>query len=195
MSANAIFNVTRALAARLEAALTASTVPGTVFVGPLDDPDATEAALILFLYRVMPNATLRNRERRVLDTNTPPQIVVYRDSLPLDLYFLITVGKRPGPSGEEPLLRALGFAMRELQNDPDLTGPLVDHETIRISLDPLSTDEISRVWNLFPAANYRTSVAYLASPAWIDPARPAVDARPVVSDSINRAPGGVRPQI
>ena len=189
MSADAIFNTTQAMTARLRAALTASTVPGTVFVGPLDDPDAAGAALILFLYRVMPNASLRNRERRVLDTSTPPQIVVYRDSLPLDLYFLITVGTRPGQS-EEPLLRALGYAMRELQVDPDLTGPAVNHETVHVSLDPLSTDEVSRVWNLFPTANYRTSVAYVASPVWIDPAQPPLVAERVAEDRVRTAPGG-----
>lgn len=190
MSADAIFNTTQALTARLQAALTASTVPGTVFVGPLDDPDAAGAALILFLYRVMPNASLRNRERRVLDTSTPPQIVVYKDSLPLDLYFLITVGTRPGQS-EEPLLRALGYVMRELQIDPDLTGPIVNHDTVHVSLDPLSTDEVSRVWSLFPTANYRTSVAYVASPVWIDPAQPPDVAERVAEDSMRTAPGGV----
>lgn len=192
MSADAIFNTTQALTARLQAALTASAVPGTVFVGPLDDPDAGGAALILFLYRLTPNASLRNRERRVLDTGTPPQIVVYRDSLPLDLYFLITVGTRPGQPGA-PLLRALGYAMRELQFDPDLTGPVVNHETVHVSLEPLSTDEVSRVWNLFPAANYRTSVAYVASPVWIDPTLPAANAAAVISDSLRAAPGAAAP--
>lgn len=194
MSADAIFNTTQALSARLQAALTASTVPGTVFVGPLDDPDAAGAALILFLYRVMPNASLRNRERRVLDTSTPPQIVVHHDSLPLDLYFLITVGTRPGQS-EETLLRALGYAMRELQVDPDLTGPAVNHETVHVSLEPLGTDEVSRVWSLFPTANYRTSVAYVASPVWIDPALPPVVAERVAEDRFRTAPGGVEDRV
>lgn len=194
MSADAIFNTTQALSARLQAALTASTVPGTVFVGPLDDPDAAGAALILFLYRVVPNASLRNRERRVLDTSTPPQIVVHHDSLPLDLYFLITVGTRPGQS-EETLLRALGYAMRELQVDPDLTGPAVNHETVHVSLEPLGTDEVSRVWSLFPTANYRTSVAYVASPVWIDPALPPVVAERVAEDRFRTAPGGVEDRV
>jgi hypothetical protein len=119
MSADAIFNVTQALAARLQTALTASAVPGTVFVGPLDDPDATGAALILFLYRMMPNATLRNREHRVVNVAPPPQIVVHRDSLPLDLYYLITVGTRPGQS-EEPMLRAMPSAScRPIPTSPD----------------------------------------------------------------------------
>lgn len=188
MSADAIFNVTAALTARLQSALAAAGIPGTVFVGPLDDPDSAGAPLILLLYRMVPNASLRNREHRVLDTGTPPQIVVHRDSLPLDLYYLITVGTRPGAS-EEPLLRALGYAIRELQSAPDLTGSIVDQETIHVSLEPLSTDEVSRVWTLFPAANYRTSIAYLASPVWIDPALPPVPARAVVQDQLSSAPG------
>jgi hypothetical protein len=190
MSADAIFNVTQALTKRLEVALTLSSVPGNVFVGPLDDPDASGAALILFLYRMMPNASLRNREHRVVNVAPPPEILVHRDSLPLDLYYLITVGTRPGQS-EEPMLRALGYAIRELQGDPNLTGALVDHETIHLSLEPLTTEEVSRVWALFPAANYRTSVAYVASPVWIDPAQPPAETAYVIDDDFRTAPGGV----
>lgn len=190
MSADAIFNVTQALTTRLERALTTSGVPGTVFVGPLDDPDASGAALILFLYRMMPNASLRNRDHRVVNVAPPPQIVVHRDSLPLDLYYLITVGTRPGQS-EQPMLRALGYAIRELQTDPNLTGPSVDNETVHLSFEPLTTEEVSRVWALFPAVNYRTSVAYVASPAWIDPAQPPALSVPVAEDEFRSAPGGV----
>jgi hypothetical protein len=188
MSADAIFNVTAALSARLQSALTAAGIPGTVFVGPLDDPDSAGAPLILFLYRMMPNATLRNREHRVVSQTPPHDVIVFNDSLPLDLYYLITVGTRPGQS-EEPLLRAMGFAIRELQSAPDLTGPAVSNETVHVSLEPLSTDEVSRVWNLFPAANYRTSIAYLASPVWIDPALPPVLGAPVTVDNLRSAPG------
>ena len=191
MSADAIFNVTQALSARLQIALAASGVPGTVFVGPLDDPDAAGAALILFLYRIMPNASLRNGEHRVLDNSTPPTIVVHQNSLPLDLYFLITVGTRPGQS-EEPMLRALGYAIREMQNYPELAGPSVNQEPVHLSLDPLSTDEVSRVWTLFPAANYRTSVSYLATPVWIDPALPPIIAERVANDQFRTAPGDVK---
>ena len=180
--------MTAALSARLQSALTAAGIPGTVFVGPLDDPDSAGAPLILFLYRMMPNATLRNREHRVVSQTPPHDVIVFNDSLPLDLYYLITVGTRPGQS-EEPLLRAMGFAIRELQSAPDLTGPAVSNETVHVSLEPLSTDEVSRVWNLFPAANYRTSIAYMASPVWIDPALPPVLGAPVTVDNLRYAPG------
>lgn len=182
MNGNAIVRVTEALRARLATALAASTVPGTVFVGPLDDPDAGGAALILFLYRVVPNPPLRNRDHLVATGGTPPAIV-HRNSLPLDLYYLLTVGTKPGGS-EETLLGALGFAMQALQGDPELTGQPLGYETVHLSLETLTTDEISRIWALFPTANYRTSVAYLATPVWIDPPVAAVPAAPVQQDTL-----------
>lgn len=183
MNGNAILQVTNALHDRLKSALAGSGVPGTVFVGPLDDPDTSGAALILFLYRLVPNASLRNREHRVPSNNPPPPAQVFQNSLPLDLYFLVTVGTTPG-SSEETLLRALGFAMQALQLDTELTGPAVSYETVHVSLEPLTTEESSRIWALFPTANYRTSVAYLATPVWIDPPQPLPTAAPVVEDKL-----------
>ena len=182
MTATSIFQVTMALHYRLQTALNNSPVPGTVFVGPLDDPDAPGAALVLFLYRVVPNASLRNREHRV-PSSTPGQVNVFQNALPLDLYYLLTVGTTTGAS-EEGLLRALGYAMQVLQTDPDLTGPAVNYETVRVTLEPLTTEEASRIWTLFPAVNYRTSVAYLATPVWIDPPMPTPAAPPVIEDQL-----------
>jgi len=181
VSGNAIKLVTDALRKRLETALTRSTIPGTVFVGPLDDADSSGAALILFLYRIIPNANLRNRDH-VIVTNKPPPII-FHNSLPLDLYYLVTVGTIPG-SSEETLLTALGYAMQELQVDPELTGPTINHQAVHVSLEPLTTEESSRIWALFPTANYRTSVAYLATPVWIDPEQPTVPAHAVVQDQL-----------
>jgi hypothetical protein len=184
MNADAIYQVTQALRARLQQAVTASGDPGTVFVGPLDDQDAAGASLILFLYRIVPNASLRNREHRVLSGAPPPAVVVFNNSLPLDLYYLVTVGTRPGMS-EEPLLRVLGFAMQAFQLDPELTGPAVSYEAVHVSLEPLTTDETSRIWALFPTANYRTSVAYVATPVWIDPLLSPASAALVVEDKLD----------
>jgi len=179
----AILQVTKALHDRLKAALAASGVPGTVFVGPLDDPGASGAALILTLYRVEASTSLRNFEHRVPSANPPPPVVVFHNSLPLNLYYLVTVGTTPG-SGEETLLSALGYAMQALQIDPDLTGPQLDFETVHVSLEPLSTEELSRIWSLFPTANYRTSVAYLATPVWVDPLQPETAGPPVIQDTL-----------
>lgn len=184
MSADAIIDVSNAFKKRLEIALVTSTVPGTVFVGPLDDADSSGAALILFLYRIMPNPSLRNREHSVVSSTPPPPVVVFRNSLPLDLYFLVTVGTLPN-SSEETLLKALGFAMQEMQGDPVLT---IKNHTVHVSLEPLSTEEASRIWALFPTANYRTSVAYLATPVWIDPQSEPPLAAAVVDDQLSAGP-------
>jgi hypothetical protein len=182
VTADALLRITEVLRDRLTAALALSDVPGTVFVGPLDDPDAGGAALVLFLYRVVPNASLRNREHRV-PSSTPGQVNVFQNALPLDLYYLLTVGTTPGAS-EETLLRALGFAMQALQEVPDLTGPDVNYETVRVTLEPLTTEEASRIWALFPTANYRTSITYLATPVWIDPPQATPSAPPVSEDQL-----------
>ena len=154
-----------------------------MFVGPLDDANATGAKLILFLYRVVPNASLRNREHTVASSNPPPAALVFRNALPLDLHFLLTVGTNPAGS-EEPMLSGLGAAMQSLQDDPELTGQKLAYEPVHLSLEALATDEMSRIWALFPTANYRTSVAYVATPVWIDPPQPAAQAAPVRDDSL-----------
>jgi hypothetical protein len=182
MKADAIKRVTLALRDRLTTALSPTFPSPAVFVGPLDDADSHGSQLVLFLYRIMPNATLRNRERRV-PSNDASKVTVFQNSLALDLHFLITVGTIPG-GGEESLLPALGLALQSLQIDPNLTGPQVDQETVHLTLDPLTTEEASRIWALFPTANYRTSIAYVASPVWIDPPRPDPASAPVVEDSL-----------
>jgi len=184
VSADSIIDVSNAFKRRLETALINSTVPGTVFVGPLDDLDASGAALILFLYRIVPNPSLRNREHSVVSSTPPPPAVVFRNSLPLDLYFLVTVGTLPG-SSEETLLRALGFAMQEMQADPDL---IIKNQTVHVTLEPLSTEDASRIWTLFPTANYRTSIAYLATPVWIDPQHEPSLAASVIEDRLSAGP-------
>lgn len=184
MSATAIFNVTSALRDRLQAAVARYNPPATVFVGPLDDVDSSSATLVLFLYRIIPNPSLRNREHTVTSNSATPPVIVYRNSLPLDLYFLVTVGTTSGP-GEEDLLKALGFGMQEIQSDPEL---IIKDQTVRVTPEPLSTEESSRIWALFPTANYRTSIAYLASPVWIDPLEEAPLAARVAQDQFSAGP-------
>jgi hypothetical protein len=181
VKADAILRVTELLRKRLEAALVSSGMPGTVFVGPLDDAEASGAALVLFLYRIVPNANLRNREHRIPSNVAPP--TVYQNSLPLDLYYLITVGTTSEANEETPL-RSLGYAIQAIQAAPDLTGADVGQETVHVTLEPLSTEEASRIWALFPTANYRTSVAYLATPVWLDPPEVLPLAVPVVEDQL-----------
>ncbi len=183
MKSDAIAKATVALHDRLKSALKSGGVGGDVFVGPLDDPASRASPLTLFLYRITPNPSLRNREHRVSSAAQPP-VIVHQNSLPLDLCFLLTVGANPGVP-DDPLLKALGLAMQDLQAAPDLTGPDVGYETVRVTLESLTTEEASRIWSLFPTANYRTSIALLASPVWIDPAAPTTEAAAVTDASLS----------
>jgi len=175
MSADAISRTTLALQRTLERALKEANQNGSVFVGPLDDVNAGGAALTVLLYRIVPNASLRNTEHRVPAPNPGAAPIVFLNSLPLDLYYLITVGK--GPGNGDQLLRVLGIAIAALNEFPHLVANAQD--AVHASLEPLSTEEISRIWALFPTVNYRTSVCYVVSPVWVDP----------------RAPSGVGPAV
>jgi hypothetical protein len=176
MSATAIQRAAEAFAKRLEDGGNTK-----VYVGPLDDQGAEEANLVLFLFRVAAHGDLRNAEHRVpgpLPTDPP---VVYRDALALELHFLLTVGGA-ADAGEPESLGTLGRAMQLVNGAPILSGISVDGQTVRLTLASVSSEEMSRVWTLFPTANYRTSVIYVASPVWIDPELPPLDAEPVISE-------------
>ena len=174
MDADAIRIVTKALQDYLTPIL------GDVYVGPLDDTNARDAKAVLFLYRVAVNADLRSLPHVVPQGNSRPPIV-YENALPLDLYYLLTAGSSQ-TGGELDALRVLGLAMRALNDSPSLDGVVVRGETVRFSLDPIGIEEMSRIWTLFPTANYRTSVVYLATPVWIDPAHLATIGEPVTEE-------------
>jgi hypothetical protein len=51
---------------------------------------------------------------------------------------------------------------------------------------PISSEEMSRIWTLFPTTNYRTSVVYL----WIEQASSHPSPPPVVDETYRAAPIG-----
>jgi hypothetical protein len=182
MNASAVQLVTKALQDLL-----APAVGGTVYVGPLDDPQAAGAKAVLFLYRVAVNPDLRNSAHVAPPVAPGGPPVVYESALPLDLFYLLTAGDAQA-GGELDSLATLGQAMQVLQAEPNVTGLPVQGETVRVTLNPISSEEMSRIWALFPTANYRTSVFYLATPVWIDPTTPTTTATPVSSEPHNVGP-------
>lgn len=181
MSANAIKAVTEGLAGLLSQGLADAQESRKLFVGAPDHPDAADAALILLLYRITPNASLRNSEHRTAGDDNGGAPVVHTNSLALDLRYLLMVGvdKQPGLH----LLAVLGRAMQTLNAYPHLPGVAGAPDPVHVSLEPQSTEELSRIWSLYPTVNYRTSVAYIASPAWIDPPLPPPAGAPVIHDT------------
>lgn len=157
--------------------------PGTftVFVGP-PDADSDQDELILFPMRVTPSASLRNAERvrRFPTAADPPRKV--EPAVPLDVHYLVTAGS-PQNSTAADGLRRLGHAIQAIEAASPIALPTVFQDAVWLSLDPLSIDDLSRIWGLFPNFNCRTSFVFLASPVWVDPLRIGERAGPVVRDS------------
>lgn len=158
---------------------------GTATLGP---PKAATTRLTLFLYRIVENAYLKNDSRRVrkevggkLTEEEPPLVV--------DLHYLLTAhGLTAQP--DEPLKahRALSRAMRVFYDNAILTGSdlqttspfgLTSADTLRITLNPISMEDITRIWTAFPDTQYEISVTYLVTPVPIQSARTLTSA-PVV---------------
>lgn len=186
MDAKALQTVSAAIQARL-----AADIGGSVHVGPLDDDEAAAADLVMFLYRLAINADLRNaghrrppREPAAQVGRQRPDIAteeVIEGALPLDLYYILSASPSKAGSDLDGLGR-LGAAIQTLNDRPLLVGPPVVGEIVRLCIDAVSSEEMARIWSLFPTVNYRTSVVFMASPVWIDPRDPAPAIVPVVSE-------------
>lgn len=183
MSADAIKNVAEAIQKRLVDAYVPKNAEDTkrqftLHVGPLNDDEAKEVDFVLFLYRVAVSGELRNSVHVI-----PRDEQTFDAALPLDLFFLLTGGNTT-TGGEVNALADLGRAMQVLNDQPVLRNVNVAGEATRISLAAVSSEEMSRIWALFPTVNYRTSVAYLVTPVWIDPEVAPAQGKPVLSQTL-----------
>jgi Pvc16 N-terminal domain len=141
--------------------------------------------LNLYLYQTLPNAAWRNMDQpgvvRMGETGNPP--------LALNLHYLFTAF---GVDNSEILSqRILGTAMSVLHERPlldtsDLKNALpgVDPgdqiERVRFSPQPLSLEEISKLWTALQT-QYRLSTTYLATVVLIDSQQPAKTPLPVLA--------------
>lgn len=182
MSSAAFRIVTEAIRDRIQSAVGAG-----VHVGPLDDLEAKDARLVLFLYRAAVNADLRNAGHRQISPNANGPIVLFEKAVPFDLYYLLTASPA-GDSNDLVGLLDLGTAIQALSDEPDLVGGALAGDTVHLSLEAITTEEMGRIWALFPAVNYRTSVVVLATPVWIDPAQPTPSAQPVIHETYGVTP-------
>ncbi len=136
-------------------------------------PDNETPRISLFLYKVEENASLKNQNMIPIDNESyrhPP--------LALDLHYILTVysntSERIGTSEEH---RILGRAMQVMNDNMIIAGPVLQGglkgspDEFRITLNPMSMDEITKVWSTFPKLAYRTSVAYLVTPVLIESLR------------------------
>jgi len=174
-----------------------------VTVRPLDKApvgiDADKQRINLFLYQALPDAAFRNMEMpaRVKsgETGHPP--------LPLTLYYLLTaysgdeqddtkshalLGEAMHLFHDHPLLGAdeIKDAVRADRDlaDSDLADQV---ERIRITLQPLLFEEMSKLWTTFQI-HYRLSAAYQVSVVLIESARSTRTPLPVLVRHIDVQP-------
>ena len=151
--------------------------------------------LNLFLYQVLPTSAWRNRDmpKQVQpgETGMPP--------LPLNLYYLITAFGQHDDSTQPFSQQVLGKAMSLLHDHCLLSAADIQSATsgalpesdldkqaerVRITLQPLSVEEISKLWTGF-ATQYRLSAAYEVAVALIESTRASRTPLPVLTRSKN----------
>jgi Pvc16 N-terminal domain len=165
----------------------------TVTILPPDKARGNTSAnqLNLFLYQILPNAALRNMNipSQVMpgETGTPP--------LALTLYYLLTAFGKDNdttlPYGHHLLGKAMSILYDHALLGPDeiraatsasfSTSDLDKQvERVRITLQPLSLEEISKLWSGL-VTQYRLSVGYEVSVMLIDSTQPKKTPLPVLT--------------
>ena len=159
MSEAAIRKTTEALRDRLAEALGAP-----VRIGPPQRSEAGEALASILLLHVEVNSHVRGE----IGLQPADPIARAADTLALDLHFLITALRRndDGPPDE---LDTLGRIAAELQRNPTLNVPSMGGQTVRMIAEPVSMEDSSRMWELFPHDGSRVSMFYRATPVVIEP--------------------------
>lgn len=158
---------------------------GTVVTigNPPDEPDAEAPVVNLFLYRVSLNGALSNMPPR----NRGERGAYGHPPLALNLYYLLNTYGTTKAAGSDTLQDEivahdlLGSAMRILNDYPILT-PAIEtgggvqvldpdlleaDEAVKITLDPLSLEDFSKVWTAL-SKPFRPSAAYEISVVQID---------------------------
>lgn len=132
--------------------------------------------LTLFLYKVLESPEFKNAPPQTLrKPDDGGKLIETRPPLTLDLYYLLTAHSGTAPLDTAHI--ALSQAMRIFHDNGVLQGSLLraDDETkgltkdsvLRLTLNPLSMEDMSRIWSVFPDTPYEISVAYLVTPVQI----------------------------
>ena len=141
-----------------------------VSLSPADVVDR-QIRLTLFLYSVVETPSLKNEPFSLSSSRElrfPP--------LSLDLYYMLTCYPSENQNLTDRTLdtrKMLGRAMRVFYDNGILSGTILQgdlagtQEELRISLNPITVEDLTRIWSVFPDTSYRTSVSYLVTPVRI----------------------------
>ena len=166
-----------------------ATAPGSEFADvpfqlygtdDLQKATAETTAVSLYLYRVSLDASSRNHPPR-----RDPEGRQSRPAVPLQLHYLLTAFS-PDPAMQQ---RLLGWCVRVLEDSSTLPAGLLNHygpetdvfwpdETVELSWEPLSTQDVFDVWEV-ARTNQQPSVGYVARVLAIESTIP-LDEHPLV---------------
>ncbi len=134
----------------------------------IKDDDGSTNLISLFLYQIIENIHLKNEElHRIDETHLgyPP--------MHLELLYLVT------PYSNDPIQEKLilGKVMQIFFDNAVLSGNILVgnlkglDEEFKIIFNPLSLDDLTKLWSTFQEMSYKLSVSYLITPVSIDSSR------------------------
>lgn len=193
----AIATVTAALRQTLQTAVGVDVPGSTVTTQRPDAPTNAVPHVNIYLYQVTPNAAWRNAD---LPTRRTDGRLVQRPQAALNLHYLLTF------YGDEDRLepqRLLGSAVRTLHTMPIITRQVIretianplfsflassnladEVELVKLTPTPLSTEELSKLWSVFPQTPYALSIAYQGTVVLIESEETPQKALPVRERSL-----------
>ena len=141
--------------------------PEITFKSPkeIKDDGGSTNKVSLFLYQILDNPHLKNEEPvRVNDSRLqiPPFV--------LDLFYLVT----PYSEDKTQEKYIIGKVMQIFYDNAVLSGTILQgalagsDEELRLLFNPISLDDLTKIWNAFQDVAYRFSVSYLVTPIRID---------------------------
>jgi len=123
--------------------------------------------LSLFLYQVIENPYMKNQEMQRIDSAH-----LKYPSLTLELYYMLTAHPASGIPDRTERTREehgiLGKAMRIIYDYSILD--FSDYE-LKITLHPMSLDDMTKIWTTFQDRPFRPSACYLVTPVVIESTR------------------------
>jgi len=170
-----------------------SPVPVTIAPPDVKVSSITEKRLNFYLYQVTENSYQKNQE---IPGHGHPSAYGH-PPLSLDLHYLLTAygSNETAEDADLEAQQILGDAMRVLHDHaiitPDLhkegnpselildASLLGEFERIKITLQPMTLEDFSKIWTALPQANFRRSVAYQVSVVQIESRQPRKATLPV----------------
>jgi len=149
--------------------------PKIILKSPKELEKETDKHLIsLFLYQIQENVHLKNQEMQQTNSTRlqyPP--------ISSDLFYLVMpyLGKEPSDQDREIEHQMFGKIIQTFYDNAILRGSALkgclegSDEELRLILNPISLDDLTKLWTSFPETPYRLVLTYIVTPVRIDSTR------------------------